>query len=139
MIDTKEDWVKIQEPNNIKDWINVSSDIGINYKGLWIKTSEEIFEGLLVRKKALSSGLLYNTTQKLSQLDCNNQKVKGSEVLICLTSIRKDMWSLSDLEKFSKEIQVHNKKDNTFKLGSFSELNIIEVEVIIKSNRSYYI
>ncbi|WP_430606359.1 hypothetical protein IGJ55_002047 [Enterococcus sp. AZ170] len=202
LLDMKEDWIRIPEPNNINDWVNASSDIGINYKELWIKTSEEIFDGLLLIKKALSNGLLDNTTQTLSQLDCNNPKVKGSGVVTCLASIyiaskfsvdpqngllemaffegsdtdtnaaatggllgaiygtewikeewyhvqdasyirllsevvpnsdipdRKDMWSLSDLEKFSKEIQVNNKKDNTFKLGSFIDLKIIDMYLI---------
>ena len=204
LIDTKEDWVKMPEPNNIKDWINASFELGIDYKRLWVKTSEEILEGLLLIKKALSNGLLDNTAQTLSQLDCNNPKIKGSGVVTCLTSIyiaskysvdpqnglleiaffegsdtdtnaaatggllgaiygtswikeewynvqdtgyisllaetvpdsnipdRKDMWSLSDSEKFYKEIEVNSDKNKMFKLGSFNELKIID-KYLIKS------
>lgn len=140
----------------------------------------------------------------MSQLDCNNPKIKGSGVVTCLTSIyiaskysvdpqnglleiaffegsdtdtnaaatggllgaiygtswikeewynvqdtgyisllaetvpdsnipdRKDMWSLSDSEKFYKEIEVNSDKNKMFKLGSFNELKIID-KYLIKS------
>ncbi|EAD2029786.1 ADP-ribosylglycohydrolase family protein [Listeria monocytogenes] len=213
LIEVKEEWTKIPEPNNIKDWINASSNIGISFNELWIKTSKEIFEGLLLIKNALSNGLLDNTGQTLAKLDCNNPKVKGSGVVTCLCSIyiaskfsidpqngllemaffkgsdtdtnaaatggllgaiygtnwikeewykvqdasyirllseaipdaeipeREDMWSLSDSEKFSKKLQLSDEKSDTFKLGFFSDLKIIDMYIINSkvNNKAIYV